>query len=191
MGCGGRAFGGWSSRRNFSYIGSLSNGLTLLRPCGCGCDYSTTFRDMAPSGPHGLLLRRELGRLFDLRLRRGMAFGPLGLWTGSMRSLRVTGPALLPVTATTIVCSVVGITYSAPLLFLCNRALSVRNVWATMGHASRGIPAIRLRVTEALAVFALYGSFGSLIRFNCHSETTERSQTAYLADKRPRELPSL
>ena len=178
-------------RHNFGYIGSLSNGVTLLLPCGYGFDYSTTFRDMAPSGPNGLLFRRELGKFFGLRLSRGMAFRPLGLRTGSTSSLRVGGPALLPLTATTIVSIVVGITVGAPLLFLCNSALSVQNVWVTTGHAPRGITAITLRVTEALAVFALYGSFGSLIRFNCHSETTERSQTAYLADKRPRELPSL
>ena len=107
---------------------------------------------MAPSGSHGLLLRRELGRLFGLRLRLGLAFRPLGLRTGSTSSLRVSGPALLPLTATAIVSSVVGVTVSAPLLFLSNRALSVRNVWATTGHAPRGITAITLRVTEALAV---------------------------------------
>ena len=100
-----------------------------------------------------------------------------------MRSLRVGGPALLSLTATTIVSSVVGIIVGASLLILCKRALPVRNAWATTGHAPRGITEITLRMTEALAVFALYASLGSLIRFNCHSETTERRQTAYLADK--------
>ena len=95
----------------------------------------------------------------------GLAFRPLGLRTDSTSSLRVSGPALLPLTATAIVSSVVGIAVSAPLLFLSNRALSVRNVWATTGHEPRGITAITLRVTEALAVFALNGSLGSLIRF--------------------------
>jgi hypothetical protein len=118
-------FGRRSSRCNFSYFSSLSDGLALLRFCGCGFDDSTSFTDMAPSGLHGLLLRRELGRPFVLRLRRGLTFRPLGLMTDSTSSLRVSGPALLPLTATAIVSSVVGITVSAPLPFLGNRALSV------------------------------------------------------------------
>ena len=141
--------------------------------------------------PNGLLLRRELGRLFGLRLPRGMAFRPLGLRTRSTNSLRVGYSALLTLTATKIVSSVVGITVGATLLFLCNRDLSVRNLWATTGHAPRRITAITLRATEALAVFALYGSLGSLIRFNCHSETTERRQTTHLADKAPRATVTL
>ena len=170
MGCGSRVLGR-SSRRNFSYFISLSDGLTLLHLFGSGFEDSTTFRDMAPSGPHDLLLRRELGRLFGLWLRGGMAFRPLGLRTGNTSLLRGGGPALLPLTAIKIVSSVVGITVGAPLLFLCNSALFSRNVWAITGHAHRGITAITLCVTKALAVFALYGFLGSLIRFNCHSET--------------------
>ena len=185
MGCGSRVFGRRSSRPNFSYFSSLCDGLALLHLCGCGFDNSPTFRDKPPSGRHGLLLWRELGRLFDLRLRRRMAFRPLGLWTGSTSSLSVSGPALLPLTATAIVCIVVGIAISAPLLFIYNSAHSVRNVWATTGHAHPGITAITLRVTEALARFALYRSLASLIRFNYHSETTERRSVVHLADKRP------
>ena len=113
-----------------------------------------TIRPLLETWLHGLLLRRELGRHFGLRLRLGLAFRPLGLRTGSTSSLRVSGPAFLPLTATVIVSSVVGITVSAPLLFPCNRALSVRNLWATTGHAPRAITAIMLRVNEALAVFA-------------------------------------
>ena len=173
MGCGSRVFGRRSSWRNLSYFCNLSDGPALLRLCGCGFDNSTTFRDIALSGPHGLLLRRELGWRLGLRLRRGGAFRPLGPRTGSTSSVRVCGPALLPLTATTIVSSVVGITVGAPLLSHCNRALCVRNVWATTGQAHRGLTAITLRVTEALAVFAQYGSLRSLIPFNCHSQTTE------------------
>jgi len=36
-----------------------------------------------------------------------------------------------------------------------DKANAIRNVWATTGHAPRGITAITLRVTEALAVFAV------------------------------------
>ena len=178
-------FGGRSSRHNFRYFSSLSDGLALLRLCECGFEYSTTFRDMVPSGPHGLLLRRELGRLFGLRLCHVMAFRPLDLRTGSTGSLRVGGFASIPLTATMIVSSVVVITVGALLLFLCNSALSFQNVWATTGHARRGIIAITLCITEALAVFAQYGSLGSLICLNCHSETTESYETAHLADKGP------
>ena len=128
---------------------------------------------MAPSGPHDLQLWRA-GEAFWPRLRGGMVFRFLGLRTGSTSSLRDGGPVLLPLTATKIVSSVVGITVGEPLLLLCNSSLSVRDVWATTGHAARGITAVTLRVTEALAVFALYGSLRSLVRFNCHSETTER-----------------
>ena len=112
-----------------------------------------------------------------------MAFRPLGLRISSTSSLRVGGPALLSLTATTIVSRVVGIKVGAPLLFLCNSAISVRNVWASTGRVLRGITAIMLRVTEALAVFALCGFLGSLVCFKCHSNTTQRSQTAHLADK--------
>ena len=115
----GRTFGGRGSRRNFNFIDSRSNDLTLLCPCGYGFEYSATFRDMVPSGPLGLPLRRELGRLFGRRLCRGMVIRPVGLSTVNRSSLRVGGPALLPLTATTIVSSVVGITVGTPLLFLC------------------------------------------------------------------------
>ena len=152
MSCGDRAFGGRSSRRNFSYIDSLSNVLVLLHLSGCSFDFSTTLRYVTLTGPLGLLLRRELGRRFGLRLCRGMAFRPLGFMTGSTSLLSVDGPALLPLTTTTIVSSVVGITVGAPLLFLYNSAISVRNVWATTGHALRVITAITPCVTEALAV---------------------------------------
>ena len=134
-----------SWRCNFCYFCNLSDGFAPSHLFRCGFDYFPTFGDMAPSGPHGLLLWRELGRLFGLRLHRGMAFRPLGLRTSSMSSFRVGGPTLLPLTATTIVSSVVGVTVDAPLLLLCHSALSVRNVWATTGHAPRGITAITLR----------------------------------------------
>ena len=75
---------------------------------------------------------RELGRIFCLRLRRGMPFRSLGLRTESTSLLRFGGPALVPLTSTMIVSSVVGVTVGAPLLLLCYSALFVRNVWATV-----------------------------------------------------------
>jgi hypothetical protein len=105
---------------------------------------------MAPSGIHPLLFKREFWLLLDLRLCCGISLRPLGFTTGSTSSLCVCGPALLPLMATTIVSSVVGIAVGAPLLFLCNSALSVRNVWASTGHAPREITAITLRVTRTV-----------------------------------------
>ena len=102
--------------------------------------------------------------MFGLKFRRGMVFSPLGLRTGCTSSLRVGGPALLPLTANTIVSSVVGVTFGAPILLLCNSALPVRNVRASIGHAPWGITTSTLRVTNVLAVFTLYGSLGSLDR---------------------------
>ena len=80
---------------------------------------------MAPSGSHGLLLRRELGRLFGLRLKRRMTFRRLGRKTCSTCLLGVGVSALLPLTATMIVGRVVGVTVGVPFLLLCHSALSV------------------------------------------------------------------
>ena len=93
----------------------------------CGFDYFPTFRDMVPSGVHSLLLRRELGRPFGLRFRRGMAFRSLGLKNGNTMSLRVGDSALLPLTATTIVSIMVGGTVGARFS-LCHSELPVRKV---------------------------------------------------------------
>ena len=185
LGCGGRAFGGKSLRRNFSYIDSLSNDLALLRPCGCGSDYSTTFRDMAPSGIHPLMFKRELGLLLGLRLRCGISLRPLGLWFGSMSSLRIGGSALLPLTATTIVSSMVRIAVGTSFLFVCHRALSIRNEWASTGHTSRRVTTITLRVTKAQAVFALCGFLRIPISIDYHSENTQRRKSTHLANTSP------
>ena len=85
-----------------------------------------------------------------------MAFRPLGLRTGITSLLRVGGPALLPLTTTTIDGSVFGVIVGAPFLLFCHSALPVRIVWATSGHAPRAIATITLRVTEALADIILY-----------------------------------
>ena len=67
-----------------------------------------------------------------------MAFRPLNLRNGSLSSLKIGGSALRPLTANTIVSSVVGVTVGAPLLLLCHGALPVQNVWTTTGHTPRG-----------------------------------------------------
>ena len=89
--------------------------------------------------PHALLLRRELGRLYGLRLRCGLVFRPLGLRNGSTSALRIGGSGLLPLTSTTIVSSVVGVTVGASIPFLLHSVLPVQYVWITIGHAPRGI----------------------------------------------------
>ena len=124
-------------------------------------------------------------RLSGLRLRCGLAFRPLSLRNGSTSTLRTGGSALLPLTANTIISSVVDVTVNALPLFLCHRALLVRNVWATTGQAPRGLTTITLRGTKALTGFRMYGFLGSRVGINCPSETTERCQSARLADKQP------
>ena len=120
-------------RRNLHYSVILNDGFALLLHFGCGFEYLTTFRDIAPSGVHPLLLRRELGLLSGIRLHSGIAFRHLGLGFGSMNSLRIISFAFLSPAATTIVGNVVRITVGTPFLFLCHRALPIQNVWTSTG----------------------------------------------------------
>ena len=131
------------------------------------------------------------GETFGLRLSRGMVFRPLSLRTSSTISLRIGGSTLLRLTATTIVISVVSVTVGAPFLLLCHSLLPVRSTWATTRQISLRVTTITFRVTEALAGFTLYETLGSLVSFDCHSDSTERRHSAHVADNGIREPPSL
>jgi hypothetical protein len=140
---------------------------------------------MAPTEIHPLLFKRELRLLLGLRLHCRIMLRPLVLRFGSVGLLRIGGSGLLPLTATTIVSSMVRVAVDTPFLFLCHRALYIRNVWPTTDHTSWRVTTIMLHMTKALAVFALYGSLGSPVCIDCHSETTERRQSTHLANKGP------
>ena len=96
-----------------------------------------------------------------LRLVARLDPGISGL--GSTGLLRAGYFALLPLTATSVVCSAVGVAFSAPCLLLCYGALTIWHVWAPTGHTFRWIAAITFGVTQQLAVLTLNGSLWSSV----------------------------
>ena len=81
----------------------LSDEFALLHRFGRGFDCTPKFGDLTPFRNQALLLRGQL----DLLLGLGSAFRLLIFGLGSTGPLRAGGFALLPLTATSVVCSVV------------------------------------------------------------------------------------
>ena len=104
---------------NFGYFCSLNDGFALLHLFGHLFD--CTFGNMAPLWIQALLLREQL----DLLLGLGCAFKTPSSGLGSTCPLRAGDFALLPLTATSVVCSVVGVAVSTPFLLLCHGTLTV------------------------------------------------------------------